>query len=120
VSENITWRSVRSAGGRQSPAGWTVVRSSPLAGPVAHSAHRSLAASRCAFGVAASVAILGTTIGNPGIGFLLLVIAELIILPSRGNATDLRESRLPALRRNGMELIVRRAPTMSGAGGSTT
>jgi hypothetical protein len=27
-------------------------------------------------------------IGNPGLGLLLLVLAELIVLPSRGSATD--------------------------------
>ncbi|MET0763996.1 MAG: hypothetical protein ABWY29_03965 [Blastococcus sp.] len=87
MSENITWR--------QPSAGWTVGRPSPLAGPAADSAHRSRTASRCAFGVASSVAILGATIGNPGLGFLLLVIAELIILPSSDTAMDSRRASSP-------------------------
>jgi hypothetical protein len=57
------------------------------------------------FGFTASLVILGTTIGNPALGFLVLVLAELVLVPSR-EPTHHRHRRQPPARRARTDSIV--------------
>ena len=56
-------------------------------------AHQPGRAGRRSFGLAAALLIVWMTIGNPGLGFLLLIFAELIFFPA-GDGTHSGRSGL--------------------------
>jgi len=69
------------------------------------SAHQAQPGWPSVFGLTASLVILGTTIGNPALGFLVLVLAELVVVPSRG-PIHRRHRRQPPVRRARTDSIV--------------
>jgi hypothetical protein len=83
------------------------------------SAHQAEPGWPSVFGLTASLVILWTTIGNPALGFLVLVLAELVLVPASGDVHRRHRRHAPARRARTDSIVSASAAVLSGRYRST-